>query len=238
MNIREALLQRQFDVDHSCDRYERRVSVAGADSAILSLKQGDVLSISDLEGCQSGEVYAVSDDGTPIRLFATPVGRRLADVVEQMGAKAAAVRHEIAARNIDPTKLTSEKILAGENPAGTSVSVKIPHDALVIVHAVGDAMLPQIKIRQRRCKFKSKGIVRAPVQAAMKFGTIFPNHLQRRKKKSASGRQLHLHIPFQKVITFRSSTSRDASVRISSLSTPRRWPQARNWRSMRPRPEP
>ena len=87
MNIREALLQRQFDIDHSADRYERRVVVAGADSAILSLKQGDVLSISDLEGCQSGEVYAVSDDGTPLRLFAAPVGRKLADVVEQMGKR-------------------------------------------------------------------------------------------------------------------------------------------------------
>jgi hypothetical protein len=31
----------------------------------------------------------------------------------------------------------------GENPAGTSVSVKIPHDALVVIHAIGDAMLPQ-----------------------------------------------------------------------------------------------
>lgn len=183
MNIREALLQRQFDVDHSCDRYERRVSVAGADSAILSLKQGDVLSISDLEGCQSGEVYAVSEDGTPIRLFATPVGRRLADVVEQMGAKAAAVRHEIAARNIDPTKLTSEKILAGENPAGTSVSVKIPHDALVIVHAVGDAMLPQNQNPPTALQIQIEGYRTSPRAGSNEVWNDLPEPLATPKKE-------------------------------------------------------
>ena len=183
MNIREALLQRQFDIDHSADRYERRVVVAGADSAILSLKQGDVLSISDLEGCQSGEVYAVSDDGTPLRLFAAPVGRKLADVVEQMGEKAAAVRHAMAARNVDPGTLASECILAGENPAGATISVKIPHDALVVIHAIGDAMLPQNQNPPTALQIQIEGYRTSPRAGSNEVWNDLPEPLATPKKE-------------------------------------------------------
>ena len=129
MDIRDALLQRQSGIVEAGDKYERRVSVAGADYAILSLKQGDVLSITDPEGRQCAEVFAAADDGSPLRLFNAPTDRSLKDAIEEMGPKSAVVRHDMSARNIDPSTLVSECVLSGENPAGASISVEIPDDA-------------------------------------------------------------------------------------------------------------
>lgn len=143
MDVRDALLQRQSEIAKASDKYERQLSVAGADYAILSLKRGDILSITDPEGRQSAEVFAVADTGHPLRFFDAPAGRNLADAIGGMEPKSAAVRHAISARNINPSTLASEWVLSGENLAGASISVEIPEDALVIVHAVGDAMLPQ-----------------------------------------------------------------------------------------------
>ena len=237
MNVREALLQRRLDIDHTGDRYERRVSVAGADFAILSLKQGDVLSISDLEGCQSGEVYAVSDDGTPLRLFATPMGQRLADLLEQMGSKAAAVQHEIAARNLDPTKLTSEKILAGENPAGTSVSVKIPHDALVIVHAVGDTMFPHNQNPPTALQIQIEGYRTSPRAGANEVWKDLPEPLSKPKREiriraaTASAYTVSKGDYIQIIDVAGRQCSDFIAFDSAALAA------GRNWRSMRPRPE-
>lgn len=142
MNVREALLQRHSETAKTGDEYERNVSVAGADFAILSLHQGDVLSISDPEGRQGADVFAVADDGSPLRLFSAPQGKTLADAVKHMGSKSSAVRRAMDARDIDLDALVCECVLSGENPAGTTISVEIPTDALVIVCAAGTAMLP------------------------------------------------------------------------------------------------
>ena len=140
MDVRDALLQRQSEIAKVGDKYERHVSVAGADYAILSLKQGDVLSITDPEGRQSAEVFAVTDTGRPLRFCDAPAGRNLADVIGGMEPKSAAVRHAISARNIDPSTLDSEWILSGENLAGASISVEIPDDAAESIVTVGDAV--------------------------------------------------------------------------------------------------
>ena len=111
------------------------------------------------------------------------MGQRLVDLLEQMGSKAAAVQHEVAARDLDPTKLTSEKILAGENPAGTSVSVKIPHDALVIVHAVGDTMFPHNQNPPTALQIQIEGYRTSPRAGANQVWKDLPEPLSKPKRE-------------------------------------------------------
>jgi aminomethyltransferase len=183
VDIRDALLQRQSGIVEAGDKYERRVSVAGADYAILSLKQGDVLSITDPEGRQCAELFAAADDGSPLRLFNAPTGRSLKDAIEEMAPKSAAVRHAMSARNIDPSTLVSECVLSGENPAGASISVEIPDDALVIVHAVGDAMLPQNQNPPTALQIQIEGYRTSPRAGANEVWKDLPEPLATPKKE-------------------------------------------------------
>ena len=141
LNIQDALSKR-ISVPDPGERFERRILVAGGGFAIFRVRHGDILTIQDLEGRQSGEVFVLADDGSlEARIFDALPGRTLLAAMEAAGEQTA-IGHTLATRDLDPAALVSEQILLGETQAGQSISAKVATDALVIVHAPGQPMAP------------------------------------------------------------------------------------------------
>ncbi len=145
------------------ETYERQLIVKGTDFAIFPVRQGDLLTIQDIEGLQPGEVFVLADNGDESpRMFEALTGRDLASAIELAPDGAVAVQRVVAARNIDPATLISQRVLSGETQSGASVSAKVPSDALVIVHASGRPMQPDQQEPPTNLRIHIKGLRRRP----------------------------------------------------------------------------
>ncbi|VVB49358.1 Glycine cleavage system T protein [Beijerinckiaceae bacterium RH AL1] len=178
MNVREALTQRMTSSGPDGETYERRIVVDGGSFAVFAVRKGDSVTVTDPEGCQPGEVFVIPErDAGASALFDAPRGRSLAAVLAEAGDAMASVHNLVASRGIDAARFESEEILSGETVAGASISARAAGDALVVIHASGQAMAPDAQNPPTRLLVDLVGTRGAPRPGANDIWNDLPEPL-------------------------------------------------------------
>lgn len=164
MTINEALSERR-PAARPVEKSTRRISVGGAQFAICSARAGDVLLIEDVEGRQTGEVFAIPyDDVADMQMFGAADGRDLAVAMENSADQTLELQLKLTKRSVDLKAVRAQRILNIDGEAGQSTQAQVPSDALIVVHAPGRPMDPSDQDPPTSLSVVIEGLRRPPLE--------------------------------------------------------------------------
>ncbi|WP_421696224.1 DUF1989 domain-containing protein [Aestuariivirga sp.] len=128
------------------DRVER-YPVPGAGSVVVEVKAGDALRLTDVEGGQLCEVLFCDPQGafdiTALGAKPNGTGEGLKALLSGNGAGASRSLAALRRRGIDIGKAQSVHLFGGESAPGSTASLTVSRDGLLIVAAPGADMSPE-----------------------------------------------------------------------------------------------
>lgn len=119
-----------------------RVVVRGGSCAAIRLGAGDGITILDPEGLQPALVFAVGADPAEALGLQGAAAGSLAESLKLGGEAAAEVARLLPARGVGCEDAPGAKVLPGDQPAGTEVSLVAAQDVLAVIAAPGAPMAP------------------------------------------------------------------------------------------------
>ena len=121
-----------------------RYVVPGAGSVAVQVSAGDMVRVSDIEGCQPCELVFAGADGRvdPLGLGVPSMTRAegLLALLAETGESARRTRSALARRSIDLASAHGLRVFGEASPAGASAHFTIARDGLLIVAAPGGVM--------------------------------------------------------------------------------------------------
>ncbi|MGE0006423.1 MAG: DUF1989 domain-containing protein [Parvibaculaceae bacterium] len=126
-----------------------RYRIAGCGSLVLEIREGDRLTVTDLEGGQACEIVAVDSGGRidPSLLGARDAGEApgLKAILASDEASALRVRKALARRGIDLGRARAIRLFGSLSPAGSRQSFTAGRDGLVVIGAPGGKMDAEVQ---------------------------------------------------------------------------------------------